>query len=168
MLKPRVLISTDIGGMDNDDAQSLIHALFYANDMRYVGIVNTRTDDGGQVGGIQRDGMPMIAEIIDAYERDLPNLQAVDLDYPAAEELRSIVRMGAVDGDFPGQLSAGAELIVSEARNAAPDDPLYILTWGPVHDAVAALLSAPDIVPNVRLISIAAFSQDKRNPSGAQ
>ncbi len=165
MVKPRVLISTDIGGMDNDDAQSLIHALFYANDLRYVGIVNTRSDDRGIVAGKPRDGMQMIDEIIGAYARDLPNLRAVDRDYPTAEALRSVVRKGDDLGRFPGQLSAGAELIVSEARKASPNDPLYVLTWGPVHDTVAALLSAPDIVPNLRLISISAWGQDKKNPA---
>ncbi len=163
MAKPRVLISTDIGGMDNDDAQSLIHALLYADDMRYVGIVNTRTDDGGIVAGKPRDGMKIIEEIIDAYARDLSNLRAADSDYPAADALRDMVRMGAVDGRFSGQLSDGAKLMVSEARKASAADPLYILTWGPIHDAAAALLSAPDIVPNVRLISIAGLMQDKRN-----
>ena len=63
--------------MDNDDAQSLIHAMLYANDMNYVGIINTRTDDGGTFGSKPRDGMKMIDEIIDAYGRDLQNLRAV-------------------------------------------------------------------------------------------
>lgn len=165
MPKPRVLISTDIGGMDNDDAQSLIHAMLYANDMRYVGIINTRSDDGGTYGSKPRDGMKMIDEIIDAYGRDLSNLRAADRDYPTADAMRSIVRQGAFDGKFPGQLSDGAKLIVSEARKASPGDPLYVLTWGPIHDAAAALLSAPDIVSNVRLISIAGFGQDKKNPT---
>lgn len=165
MAGPRVLISTDIGGQDNDDAQSLIHALFYANDLNYVGFVNTRTDDGGIVAGKPRDGMAMIDEIIDAYGRDLSNLRAADRDYPTAEALRSVVKMGSIDGRFPGQLSDGARHIVSEARKASPGDPLYVLTWGPVHDTVAALMSAPDIVPNVRFISISGLNQDKRNTS---
>lgn len=163
MARPRVVISTDIGGMDNDDAQSLIHALYYANDVRYVGIVNTRTDDGGIVGGKPRDGLAMVDEILDAYAADVPALRNFDGNYPTANYLRDIVRAGAVDGTFPGTLSDGAKLIVSEAKKASPQDPLYILTWGPIHDAAAAILSDPDIVPNVRLFSISGWAQDKKN-----
>ena len=35
--KPRVLISTDIGGTDPDDNQSMIHLLMYANEFDIEG-----------------------------------------------------------------------------------------------------------------------------------
>ncbi|MFQ8430748.1 nucleoside hydrolase-like domain-containing protein [Amaricoccus sp. W119] len=161
----RVLISTDLGGYDNDDAQSMIHALLYANDVDYRGFVMTRTLDGGSVGGRRTSGATMLREMLDAYEDDLPNLRQHDSSYPSAASLRSKIFEGSYDGGWPGTLSRGAQHIVSQARAASEGDPLYILAWGPIHDVAAALLSAPDIVPKVRLYSLAAYGQDSANPA---
>ncbi len=158
MARPRVIISSDIGGNDKDDAQSLIHAMLYANDVDYRGIVVTRTDDGGQ-GGIG-NGAAMAREIIEAYGRDLGNLREFDAAYPSAGSLRGTIREGATNPDWPGGVSDGARLIIEEARAASPNDPLYVLTWGPIHDAARALREAPDIVDSVRLIAIDGVGQD--------
>ncbi|TPE51365.1 nucleoside hydrolase-like domain-containing protein [Amaricoccus solimangrovi] len=165
MADPRVLISTDLGGYDNDDAQSMIHALVYANDVNYRGFVMTRTLDGGTINGVKTSGAAMMREMLDAYAKDLPDLRAHDAAFPSADSLRNKIAEGSYNGAWPGTLSNGAKLIVSEARAASPGDPLYVLVWGPIHDAAAALLSAPDIVPNVRLFSLSGFGQDEENPA---
>jgi Protein of unknown function (DUF1593) len=159
MANPRVIISSDLGGNDKDDAQSLIHAMLYANDLDYRGFVITRTDDGGR-GGIG-NGVSIAHEIVDAYERDLPNLRQTDADYPSAASLKNAIVNGATDPEWPGGVSKGAQLIIEEARAASPGDPLYVLTWGPIHDAARALHAAPDIVDNVRILAIAGRAQDK-------
>jgi hypothetical protein len=160
MAKPRVLISTDLGGYDNDDAQSMIHALLYANDVNYRGFVMTRTFDGGTINGVRNRGANMLNEMLDAYNSDLANLRAHDPSYPSAAVLRTKIAEGSYNPSWPGTLSDGAKLIISEARAAPAGDPLYLLAWGPIHDVAAALLAAPDIVPKVRVFSLAGLGQD--------
>ena len=152
-MQPKVIISTDIGGNDKDDAQSLIHALLYADDINYRGFVATSSDQNGV------DGITPMNKIIDAYAKDLPNLREAG-DYPDATEMRDLVVQGATPTDWPGPLSEGAKLMIEEARNASPDDPVYLLGWGPIHDIARALYEAPDIVDNVVVYSIAGALQD--------
>lgn len=161
MAKPRVLISTDLGGYDNDDAQSMIHALLYANEVDYRGFVMTRTLDGGTVNGVRTSGSAMLREMLAAYNEDLPNLRAHDSTFPSAATLSARIAEGTSNPAWPGTLSAGAQKIISEARAASSGDPLYVLAWGPIHDVAAALLAAPDIVPKVRLFSLSAYGQDE-------
>lgn len=165
MAKPRVLISTDLGGYDNDDAQSMIHALLYANDVNYRGFVMTRTLDGGKVNGVKTSGATMMNEMLDAYSKDLVNLRAHDSTFPTAAALRTKIAEGSSNPAWPGTLSDGAKLIISEARAAPAGDPLYLLAWGPIHDVAAALLAAPDIVPKVRLFTLAGLGQDVEHTS---
>ena len=160
MRKPKVIISTDIGGNDKDDAQSFVHALLYSNDIDYRGFIETRTDDRGKGG----DGTSILKRVISEYGDDLSDLRSVDRDFPSESYLRSLIKEGSSNPNWPGSLSQGAKHIISEARDASSSDPLYVLTWGPIHDAAAALRAAPDIAPNVRLISIAGLNQDKANP----
>ena len=39
--RPRILVSTDIGGTDPDDNQSMIHLLMYANEFDIEGLVSS-------------------------------------------------------------------------------------------------------------------------------
>ncbi|PZQ51320.1 MAG: hypothetical protein DI556_03890 [Rhodovulum sulfidophilum] len=163
MANPRVLISTDLGGPDNDDAQSMIHALLYANDLDYRGFVMTRTLDGGRVNGVRTSGAEMLREMLDAYDDDLASLRSHDASYPTSASLRAKIAEGSYSGAWPGTLSAGARLMITEGRAASPDDPLYLLGWGPIHDIAAAVLAAPDIVPNIRIFSLSGIGQDPGN-----
>ena len=45
--KPRVLISTDIGGTDPDDNQSMIHLLMYANEFDIEGLISSPSYGSG-------------------------------------------------------------------------------------------------------------------------
>ncbi|WP_068109315.1 nucleoside hydrolase-like domain-containing protein [Tropicimonas marinistellae] len=155
--KPKVIISTDIGGNDKDDAQSLIHALLYADEVDYLGFIGTTSDENGV------DSITPMEKIVAAYAKDLPNLSQ-DGDYPSAAEMAALITQGATEPDWPGTLSDGAKLIIEEARSASPDDPVYLLAWGPIHDIARALYEAPDIVENVRVISINPYGQDSSNP----
>lgn len=162
--KPRVLISTDLGAADHDDAQAMIHALLYANNFNYRGFVITRSHDEGIAAGVARSGVAMLQGMITAYGRDLAKLRTHDSSYPSQASLNALIVRGAFDSAWPGTLSAGARKIITEARASSATNPLYILTWGPIHDAAAALRSAPDIVPRVRLISVAGLAQDTAHP----
>jgi hypothetical protein len=66
-LKPRVLISTDIGGTDPDDNQSLAHLLMYSEMFDLEGLISSPSFGDGSTSEIHR--------MIDVYEKDLPKLK---------------------------------------------------------------------------------------------
>ena len=81
MSLPRVFISTDLrlSSEEKDDAQSLIHALMYQDEMNIVGIAGTASHHGhqdGLVGDIDR--------IIDVYARDHAKLEAQSASFKSA------------------------------------------------------------------------------------
>ena len=64
-LKPRIIISSDIGGTDPDDFQSMAHLLLYADVLDIEGLISSAFGQG-------RKGH--ILQVIDEYEKDYPNL----------------------------------------------------------------------------------------------
>ena len=59
--RPRVIVSTDIGGSDPDDFQSMVHLLVYADVLDIEGLVSSPPKAGRA---------KHILEVIDAYEKD--------------------------------------------------------------------------------------------------
>ena len=55
--------------------------------------------------------------------------------------------------------SEGADLIIELARNATAEKPLWIVVLGAATNTASALLLAPDITPNVRVVFHARCSQ---------
>ncbi|WP_119681135.1 nucleoside hydrolase-like domain-containing protein [Indioceanicola profundi] len=151
MTNPRVFISSDIGGSDKDDDQSLVHALLYADDLRIEGLVSSPAPHGGRAKDIH--------EVIDAYAKDYANLKSHSSDYPTPDYLRSVTHQGSTSAQPSAGYSnstAGSRAIVEAAREGSASDPLYILTWGAMTDVAQALHDAPDIVNKIRLLSIGA------------
>lgn len=58
--KPKLLVSTDLGGDDKDDAQSYIHLLLHLDRIDFRGLVTTSTDEAGV------DPAPHVTAIHDA------------------------------------------------------------------------------------------------------
>ena len=150
--KPRVIVSTDIGGGDPDDHQSMVHYLVYADRFDTEGLVSSPPQKG------------RVADILDclhAYEHDYPNLRTWSPDYPAPETLRQVVRQGAIDSQKTrtpsGKLSEGAKLIVDRARADDPR-PLWILVWGSLTDVAQAVHSDPSIKGRIRIYSIGSWN----------
>ena len=79
--RPRVIISTDVGGSDPDDFQSMVHLLVYADVLDIEGLISSPP----QQGRVQH-----IHEVIDAYAKDYPNLKRHSNDYPDPESLRGV------------------------------------------------------------------------------
>ena len=50
--KPRILISTDIGGTDPDDNQSMAHLLMYADQFQLEGLISSPSYGKGSVAEI--------------------------------------------------------------------------------------------------------------------
>jgi hypothetical protein len=84
----RVLVSSDIGGTDPDDFQSMVHLLTYADCFDLEGLVSS------PFGAGRKDH---ILQVIDAYEKDYPNLKTWSARYPTPEALRAITKEGALD-----------------------------------------------------------------------
>lgn len=156
--KSRVLISTDIGGSDPDDFQSMVHLLLYADTLDIVGLVSSPPDKGRKAH---------VLEAIAAYEKDYPKLKKLATDYPSPDYLRSIATQGALDpqkSDTPDTaISEGAQQIIDLAKNGDPR-PLYVLVWGSITDIAQALQAAPDIKSKIRVYFIGSWNtkQDPR------
>ncbi|WP_347838423.1 DUF1593 domain-containing protein [uncultured Draconibacterium sp.] len=143
-VKHRIIVSTDIGGTDFDDYQSMAHLLIYADTLDIEGIISSPFGNGR---------VSHILECVDAYEKDYPNLKAASKDYPSPDAIRAIVKQGATEivntrgYDKPTE---GSNWIVTCARREDPR-PLNVLIWGGIEDLAQALHDAPDILPKLRV-----------------
>jgi hypothetical protein len=146
--KPRVIVSTDIGGTDPDDFQSLIHYLMYADKFETEGLISSPYGEGRK---------KHILQILDLYEKDYPNLKAHARDFPAADQLRAVTKQGALDR-APGKgwstPTEGSRWIIECARRKSAQ-PLWVLVWGGIDDLAQALHDAPDITDKLRVYFIA-------------
>ncbi|MDR2938517.1 MAG: DUF1593 domain-containing protein [Prevotellaceae bacterium] len=144
-VKPRILISTDIGGTDPDDNQSMAHLLMYSNLFTIEGLVSSPSYGKGNVREILR--------MIDLYEKDLPKLQKHQKNYPTPDYLRSVTKQGR-QGNAPyiGYTSAteGSRWIIQCAKKKAAE-PLWVLVWGGLEDVAQALHDAPEIQNHIRV-----------------
>lgn len=149
----RILISTDIGGTDPDDNQSMTHLLMYANEFDIEGLVSSPSYGTGSKEEILR--------MIDMYRHDLPLLEAgLRRDfgsergsYPSPEFLESVTVQGSRSAAPLRGFSSpteGSEWIVKCARSA-DDRPLWVLVWGALEDVAQALHDAPDIAEKIRV-----------------
>ena len=143
--KPRILVSTDIGGTDPDDNQSMVHLLMYSDCFELEGLVSSPSFGKGSKEEILR--------MIDLYEKDFPKLNLHIEGLMSPNELRKICKQGR-RGNFPynglGEPTEGSEWIIQCARKQS-NRPLWILVWGGLEDLAQALHDAPDIIPNIRV-----------------
>ncbi|MEB2781319.1 DUF1593 domain-containing protein [Algoriphagus sp. C2-6-M1] len=140
---PRVLISTDIGGTDPDDNQSLTHLLMYSDRFDLEGLVSSPSYGSGSTSEIFR--------MIDLYEKDLPKLEKHQPNFAKPEFLRSITKQGIQGGaPFAGYTysTEGSEWIIRCAKKK-DHRPLWVLVWGGLEDLAQALHDAPEIQENI-------------------
>ena len=146
-VKQRVLVSTDIGGTDPDDDQSMVHLLLYADVLELEGLISSPYGPGRK-----KDILEVIAE----YERDFAMLRTHSPRYPTPEALRAITKQGALESPGAagfGSATEGSEWIIRCARRDDPR-PLHVLVWGGLEDLAQALHDAPDILPKLRVYFI--------------
>lgn len=145
--RPRVVVSTDIGGTDPDDFQSMVHLLLCADSLDLEGLVSSPFGPGRK---------EHILQVIACYERDFANLHRYSDRYPTPEALRAVAKQGAFDDPGPAGIGAateGSDWIVRCARRADPR-PLHVLVWGGIEDLAQALHDAPEILPKLRVYFI--------------
>lgn len=153
--KPRVIVSTDIGGSDPDDFQSMVHYLVYADMFDTEGLIASPPG----TNGTKED----ILEVIDAYEDDYTKLSSWSNSYPAPNALRAVTVDGALEKAPSAGYSTptdGSELII-EAAQKSDDRPLFILVWGSITDVAQALHDEPSIASKLRVYSIGAWNRDE-------
>ncbi|MFO0941183.1 MAG: DUF1593 domain-containing protein, partial [Pirellulales bacterium] len=140
----RVIVSTDIGGTDPDDFQSMVHLLLYSDVLDIEGLISSPYGPGRK---------QHILDVIDCYEKDYQQLRVHSEKYPTAEALRSITKQGETEeAPYIGfsKATEGSEWIISCARQKQ-DRPLFLLVWGGLEDLAQALHNAPDILPKLRV-----------------
>ena len=144
-VKPRIVISTDIGGTDPDDNQSMTHLLMYSDRFDIEGLVSSPSYGSGSAREILR--------MIDLYEKDLPELKKHLKSLAEPDYLRSVTKQG-VRGAAPwagySEATEGSEWIVECAKKES-DRPLWILVWGGLEDVAQALHDAPEIGEKIRV-----------------
>jgi len=143
-VKPRILISSDIGGTDDDDFQSMIHLLMYADQFQIEGLVSSPFGNGRK-----QDFLNMIA----LYKKDLPDLLKHTKGFPSPYSLRNVTKQGAIsEAPYKGYTSAteGSNWIIKCAKKKS-DQPLWVLVWGGIEDVAQALHDAPEIKKNIKV-----------------
>jgi len=140
----RVIVSSDIGGTDPDDFQSMVYLLVYADVLDIEGLISSPYGPGRK---------EHILQVIDCYEKDYPNLRTYSDTYPTPDRLRAITKQGQTEvAPYAGVRgpTEGSDWIIQSARR---DDrrPLYILVWGGIEDLAQALHDGPDILPRLRV-----------------
>ncbi len=144
-VKPRILISSDIGGTDPDDNQSMIHLLMYSDMFDIEGLVSSPSYGEGNKN--------QILETIDLYEKDLPFLRKHIKNFPSSDYLRSITKQGRHGGaPYIGytKASEGSDWIIKCAKKKS-DRPLWVLVWGGLDDVAQALHDAPEIQSKIKI-----------------
>lgn len=156
-LKPRVVVLTDISTWEPDDHESLIRLLAHADLFEIEGLVITT---GWSIQTLTvppaKDFIHIAYGVIDAYEKDLPNLmkrskqvghekdetrQAIGY-WPSANYLRERTMLGSLHrgkqyiGDEND--SPGSNLIIQLADEEDPR-PLWITVWGGGNTAAQAI-----------------------------
>lgn len=141
-IKTRIIISTDIGGTDPDDFQSMIHFLMYANEFQTEGLISSPYGEGRKQD---------ILDMLDLYEQDYVHL-AQNAHFPTAQYLRSITKQGSTElAPFKGwsKASEGSNWIIKKAKER--DEDLWILVWGGLEDVAQALHDAPEIIKKIKV-----------------
>lgn len=142
--KPRVIVSSDIGGTDDDDFQSMIHYLMNADRFQTEGLIASPFGPGRKSD---------ILHIIDLYEMDYPKLAANSPGFPLADDLRAVTKQGEISrAPLKGWAtsSEGSSWIIQCAKKDS-DQPLWVLVWGGLEDVAQALHDAPEIADKLRV-----------------
>jgi hypothetical protein len=148
----RVIITADIGGSDPNDVQSFVHFLTYSDLFDVEGLISSAP--GGRKS--------KFLDVINAYEKDYPNLKTYSPNYPTPTHLRSVTREGKTSKGW-GSSNDGSRLIIQAAKKNDPR-PLYILAWGSQTNEGIALRDDPSIGKKLRLHAIGPWNTTNGDP----
>ena len=141
----RVIISTDIGGSDFDDVQSMIHVIPYMDKFDLEAVISSMPAPGNRYWN----------QIVRAYRRDYKNLSFYSADYPTPREFKNLYTLGSTSR-FPGNSVRGARQIIKAVKSDDPR-PVYVLIWGSATDlaiALKRLRNRPQLYRKIRPVMI--------------
>lgn len=134
--RPRVFVFTDVNidSGDPDDRQSLIHLLWYADELKIEGIVPDRWN---------AKGYEACELVFEAYEKDYDTYGFKSRGYPVPSDIQNKIAKDTLH----------AVELFSEAASLT-ESPLYVLVWGNMEVFYEALGQNPHLAKNIRLITI--------------
>lgn len=140
MVRPRLLVLTDIGG-DPDDEQSMVRLLVHANEFEIEGLIATASGIPGQL--LEPVTQPrLIHTLIDGYARVHPNLIRHAEGFPSPERLHALVKTGnprrGLAAIGAGQDTEASNWILRCLERTDPR-PLNVALWGGQTDLAQAL-----------------------------
>ena len=158
MLKPRLVVCTDIAPADvePDDMESMVHLMVYADMFEIEALI---TSVGWNCDPYPEEWSKYMYRVIDAYEKDLPNLMKrskqkrflspkleagrQEIGYwPSADYIRSRAVMGSKHGGIrsigESNDSPGSELLIRLADENDPR-PIYVAAWGGANTLAQAI-----------------------------
>lgn len=150
----RLLITTDAGGSDPDDLQSLIHLFQHLNQVDLRGIIV-----GAPNGNIDK-----VKPLFKAYRRDY-NRFMLGKGFLSPEILEAITVKGVEYGDEKWKPNQGAAKIIYEARATPDGEFLCVCVWGAATDIATAIYLAPDIKPKLFIHLIGSWNTEKDKSS---
>ena len=134
--RPRVFVFTDINieAGDPDDRQSLVHLLWYADELLIEGIVPDR---------ITARGVEACQQAVEAYSADFHNYNFAGKGYPSPDQMQS-------------RIVWQREQVLERFREAATTGtgPLYVLIWGNMRQFGEVLRHCSDLQENLRILTI--------------
>lgn len=130
--KTRLIVLADMGN-EPDEVQQMVHMIMYSNEFDVEGLVAVSgkyLHSAHRLPERTRLYPDLFHLIIDAYEKDLGNLEKHADGWPKPDYLRSIVKSGQPDygiaGMGPGKSNGGSELIIKCLEKNDPR-PLYVV-----------------------------------------
>ena len=136
--RTRVIETTDIGGSDPDDQQSLVHMLTLLDRMELEGFIY----QSAWVPVNKGNEVIVTNQILDAYGKVWDNLCVHSNDFPPSDELRKVVKHGqeeaAMAGVGDGKDSPGSEWII-EVVDRKDSRPVWIAAWSGMNTLAQAL-----------------------------
>lgn len=135
--KQRLIVTTDLGGTDPDDIQSMIHLLVCSNVIDIEGLIST------QVWMDDPDKTDKIKKVVESFGQVLPRLKKHADGYPDIDYLRSIIKKGQdksnMSGVGKGKDSPGSEFIIALIDKKGDKRPVWIAAWGGMNTVAQAL-----------------------------
>lgn len=125
LTKPRVFITTDVGGSDPDDIQSLAHLLWYSDLLDIVGI------SCGHPNGKVR----VAKNVISAYKQDYKRHRFELFGLVAPPDVEAVCYGGSTH-EASWALSTGSRKLIKASWEK---EPLLVLVWGACTDLAAAI-----------------------------
>ena len=147
----RVIVSSDIGGSDPDDFQSMAHYLVYADCFDTEGLISSPPDAGRK---------EHILEVLEAYASDYPKMRRQTERFPSPDSLRAVTKQGAINPapvDGYSTTTEGSQWIIQRAHANDPR-PLWVLVWGSITDVAQALHDDPSITPRLRVYYVGSWN----------